>query len=86
MSEGPVSFEMLDGAEEVAARAADVILSAADSAICGHGHFHLVLVGGRMPLAAYARLVGAAADWDRWHNIFFGDERFIRRRALPDGR
>ena len=76
MSEGPVGFEMLADAQQVAARAADVILSAAELAIRGHGRFHLVLAGGRTPLAAYARLVGAAADWSRWQ-IFFGDERCL---------
>ncbi|WP_295428129.1 6-phosphogluconolactonase [uncultured Thiodictyon sp.] len=76
MSEGPVGFEMLADAQQVATRAADVILSAAELAIRGHGRFHLVLAGGRTPLAAYARLVGAAADWSRWH-IFFGDERCL---------
>lgn len=76
MSEGPVGFEMLASAQQVAARAADVILLAAAGAIAAHGRFHLVLAGGRTPLAAYARLVGAAADWARWH-IFFGDERCL---------
>ena len=76
MPEGSVDFKVLDGVEQVAARAAGVILSAAAAAITAHGRFHLVLAGGGTPIAAYTRLVGAAADWARWH-IFFGDERCL---------
>jgi len=63
----------------LAAHAATLILASARAAIEAHGVFRLVLAGGRTPLAVYARLAHARADWPRWH-VYFGDER-----CLPAG-
>jgi 6-phosphogluconolactonase len=78
VTEDRVRFLQYDSAADVAAAAAGLILSAAVHAIHEHGRFNLVLAGGRTPIAAYTRLVGAAADWGRWH-CFFGDERCLSR-------
>jgi 6-phosphogluconolactonase len=69
-------FEILPTAAAVARGAADRILTAAQHAIAARGRFNLVLAGGRTPIAAYTLLVGAAADWERWH-CFLGDERCL---------
>jgi 6-phosphogluconolactonase len=66
-------------AEALAAHAAERILAAARAAIDARGLFRLVLAGGRTPLATYALLARADADWPRW-NWYFGDER-----CLPPG-
>jgi len=63
----------------LAAYAAALILASARDAIQARGEFRLVLAGGRTPLAVYARLANARADWPRWH-WYFGDER-----CLPAG-
>lgn len=54
--------------------AVDEITRAAQAAIAARGVFHLVLAGGRTPLAAYSQLEAPEQDWGRWH-IYFGDER-----------
>ena len=63
----------------LAAHAAELILASARAAIAAHGVFRLVLAGGRTPLAVYARLASAHAEWPHWH-WYFGDER-----CLPAG-
>lgn len=60
--------------EDMEARSAAAILRAAEQAIKARGRFTIVLAGGATPLRVYARLVGAPADWPRWH-VYFGDER-----------
>jgi 6-phosphogluconolactonase len=71
--------EVLPSADDVAERAGEFILAAADDAIRQRGAFRLVLAGGTTPAACYARLSAAQADWHCWH-IYFGDER-----CLPPG-
>ncbi len=63
----------------LAAHAAELILANARAAIAAHGQFRLVLAGGRTPLAVYALLASAHAEWPHWH-WYFGDER-----CLPAG-
>ncbi len=63
-------------AAALAARAARIILRAAEEAIRARGHFSLVLSGGTTPRAVYERLAKAAADWEAWE-IYFGDERCL---------
>ena len=60
----------------LAARAARIILRAAEETIRVRGHFNLVLSGGGTPRAVYERLARAAADWEAWR-IYFGDERCL---------
>ena len=68
--------EILPSAEDVAARASELILEAADAAIDRRGAFSLVLAGGTTPAACYRQLSTVKADWHRWH-IYFGDERCL---------
>lgn len=70
----PPRWRIFPDAGRLAAAAAAAVLEAARAAIAARGVFHVVLAGGRTPLAAYARLATAAADWPRWH-WYFGDER-----------
>lgn len=72
------SFECCASADAVAARAADIILDAAQTAIRARGRFLLMLSGGRTPLATYALLAHRHADWMHWH-VFLGDERCVPR-------
>lgn len=76
MAEPSASFRVLETARDVAAATAQTILAAAQRAIAERGRFQLVLAGGRTPLAAYALLVDAPADWSRWY-LFLGDERCL---------
>lgn len=76
MVKAPGPFDVLDTPLAVASETARVIHAAATRAIALRGQFQLVLAGGRTPLASYNLLVGAPADWDRWH-IFWGDERCL---------
>ena len=68
--------EVLPTAQDVAARASEIILAAARSAIEQRGVFSLVLAGGSTPADCYTLLAAAQADWPRWH-IYFGDERCL---------
>ena len=68
--------EVLPTAHDVAARASEIILAAARSAIEQRGDFSLVLAGGSTPADCYTLLAAAQADWRRWH-IYFGDERCL---------
>ncbi len=70
---------VFDDAGQLAEHAAALILAAAREAIAARGAFHLVLAGGETPLATYARLAGAGADWRYWR-LYFSDER-----CLPAG-
>lgn len=65
--------------DTLAERAAARILASARDSIAARGVFRLVLAGGQTPLATYARLATAAADWPHWHG-YLGDER-----CLPAG-
>lgn len=76
MSESNKGFTLYLSAAEVATAAAALILGSAESAIAARGRFQCVLAGGRTPLAVYAELARARADWGRWH-VFFGDERCL---------
>ena len=78
MTEDRVRFQQYASATDVAVAAAGLILTASARAIDARGRFNLVLAGGRTPIAAYTRLVGAPADWGRWY-CFFGDERCLSR-------
>jgi len=83
-SDGPpvtasVHWQVFPDRDALAAHAAELILASARDAIATHGVFRLVLAGGQTPLAVYARLATARADWPRWH-WYFGDER-----CLPTG-
>lgn len=49
---------------------------AAAQAIASRGRFHLVLAGGRTPLAAYHRLAQSDQDWSAW-SLYYGDERCL---------
>ena len=62
--------------DHLAAAAVRRMLRAADRAIAARGGFHLVLAGGRTPLAIYARLARERAQWRHWH-LYFGDERWL---------
>jgi 6-phosphogluconolactonase len=72
-------WQVFPDAGQLAAHTAALILDGARAAITARGLFHLVLAGGRTPLAVYARLASARADWPRWQ-LYFGDER-----CLPAG-
>jgi len=74
-----VRWQVFPDRAALAAHAATLILASARDAIAAHGEFRLVLAGGQTPLAVYARLASAHADWPRWH-WYFGDER-----CLPAG-
>jgi 6-phosphogluconolactonase len=67
-------------ADELAALAADLIGSAATTAVAQRGRFTLVLAGGRTPEKAYSLLLAAPAaapvPWSKTY-FFFGDERFV---------
>jgi 6-phosphogluconolactonase len=83
----------------VSARAADLIVQAAQEAIARSGRFLLVLTGGSTPERAYRLLTQpprwSAINWAKTY-IFFTDERFVPgddprsnfgmvRRSLLDG-
>jgi len=74
-----VRWQVFPDRAALAAHAAELILASARTAIEARGVFRLVLAGGQTPLAVYARLASAHADWPRWH-WYVGDER-----CLPAG-
>jgi len=74
-----VHWQVFPDRAALAAHAAELILASARTAIEARGVFRLVLAGGQTPLAVYARLASAHADWPRWH-WYVGDER-----CLPAG-
>lgn len=67
-------------ADELAAQAADFIISAARDAIAARGRFTLVFTGGSTPERTYALLaqphMAAQIDWAKCF-LFWGDERFV---------
>jgi 6-phosphogluconolactonase len=67
-------------ADELSARAADLLVEAARDSVRERGRFALALAGGSTPEKAYALLAGPGAvarvDWSKAH-LFFGDERFV---------
>ena len=73
-----VQWRVFPDAAALAEHAAALVLARAREAIAKHGRFQLVLAGGRTPLAVYARLATADADWPRWY-VYFGDERCLPR-------
>lgn len=74
-----VQWQVFPDRVALADHAAALILKSARHAIEARGVFHLVLAGGQTPLAVYAQLATAQADWPHWH-WYFGDER-----CLPAG-
>jgi 6-phosphogluconolactonase len=63
-------------AEEVAARAAQVLAAALDAARAIHGAGHGALAGGSTPRRAYELLGPLLPDWADVH-LWFGDERCV---------
>jgi 6-phosphogluconolactonase len=67
-------------ADQLAARAADRIISAAGDAIRARGRFTLALSGGSTPEKTYGLLASpersTKLDWSRIY-LFFGDDRFV---------
>ncbi len=68
-----------DGAD-LAAAAADCLISLAATAVAERGRFSVALSGGATPEATYTRLATKACasrvDWPRVH-VFWGDERCV---------
>jgi 6-phosphogluconolactonase len=71
---------VVSNAEALAAKAAELIVSAAKSAIADRGRFTLVLSGGSTPERTYKLLSQpewqAKIDW-KHTRLFFGDERCV---------
>jgi len=63
-------------AEDVAQRAAAIVVESAVAAITARGVFHWVLAGGTTPKRCYVVLRDADVDWPNVH-IWFGDERCL---------
>ena len=66
--------------DDLAARAADLVVRTAEAAVRARGRAMLALAGGSTPKATYGLLVQPARreriDWARTY-LFFGDERFV---------
>ena len=71
-----LNWQYLDNTDELAQKAADLILENAQRAIEKNGRFKIVLAGGSTPEKAYRLLVQAKTDWSKWH-IYYGDERTL---------
>jgi 6-phosphogluconolactonase len=71
-----VHWQVFSDADALRERAADLVLEAAQAAIAARRAFHIALAGGRTPLAVYARLAEAKAEWGGWQ-VYFGDERCL---------
>ncbi len=72
-------IEILDGPDDLARQAAEMIREAAAAAIRERGRFTLALSGGSTPEKAYKLLAAdeeGRVDWSRCL-LFFGDERFV---------
>jgi 6-phosphogluconolactonase len=71
---------VISPADQLAASAADRIISAAGDAIRARGRFTLALSGGSTPEKTYTLLTSpersTKLDWSRMY-LFFGDERFV---------
>lgn len=63
-------------AEDVAQRAAAIVVEAAAAAMAARGVFHWVLAGGTTPKRCYELLRDAEIDWPKVH-IWLGDERCL---------
>src|ERR1700710_1276114 len=67
-------------ADELAAQAAEFIITSARDAIAARGRFTLVFTGGSTPERAYTLLshphMAAQMDWAKCF-LFWGDERFV---------
>lgn len=76
----PLRIEVLDDAEDVARRGADLITAAARDGVAARGRFALAVSGGRTPWRMLAWLAEARdVPWDGVH-VFQVDER-----VAPDG-
>ncbi|MDD5564116.1 MAG: 6-phosphogluconolactonase, partial [Thermoanaerobaculaceae bacterium] len=66
--------------DDLAARAADLVIRAVQAAIRARGRAMLALAGGATPKATYGLLAQPARrsriEWARTY-LFFGDERFV---------
>lgn len=72
--------EIFDAPDQLAARAAELIFSAARRAIEHHGRFSVALSGGESPAPLFRRLADQSAasgiDWTKVH-VFWADERCV---------
>lgn len=79
-------IQIVQDANELAARAAEFIIGAATASIAARGRFMWALAGGSTPEKTYKLLAqpenAARVDWAKVY-VFFGDERFV---APTDGR
>ena len=79
-AEEPVKIIVLEDAEEVARRAADLFVEIAEASMASRGRFSVALAGGSTPRRCYEMLASDGyrnrLDWSRVH-IFFGDERTV---------
>ena len=77
----PPAVTICKDGDDLAARAADLIIRAAQVAIRTRGRAMLALAGGSTPKATYGLLAQPARrsriEWARTY-LFFGDERFVR--------
>ena len=76
---------VVNTAEELAQKAAAMVVDCAAEAIAARGRFVIALSGGSTPEAAYQiihRSYAAKTDWSKWF-IFLGDERQV---AVDDPR
>ncbi len=71
-----LNWHRLENSTQLAQTAAEMILTAANNSILERGSFKLVLAGGNTPAQAYALLINAVTDWQKWH-IYYGDERCL---------
>ena len=70
----PLNLEVLDTAESVAQRAADIIAEEARKAVAAHGRFVVAVSGGHTPWMLLRALAAADVPWLAIH-IFQVDER-----------
>ncbi|MBI2372673.1 MAG: 6-phosphogluconolactonase [Deltaproteobacteria bacterium] len=73
---GAVEVTVLTDDDEVARRAADLVESAARSALDARGRFSIALSGGSTPKKLYAELALRRLPWDRI-TVCFADERAV---------
>ena len=69
-------WRVFPDAQALVASLADAVCAVADEAIRARDTFHLVLAGGRTPLALYRTLAERGAGDSYWH-IWYGDERCL---------
>jgi 6-phosphogluconolactonase len=72
----PVELRVVDGPEQVAAAALEVIVGAVDAAKAARGVAHVSLAGGNTPKRTYQELGGALGGWDGVE-LWFNDERAV---------